>query len=346
MVNSVKRELARAKIRSWRDMRSGWLVVESDQIAIYRNKLIGGPQKLTQFNTDRLAGIELDEVKNSLRVIFHVPGEEPKDELFVLQGKTQTDTVISTLKDLLNELKARKKQEAEEAERLEKEYQEQLKLTRERFASEIWETSEILWLICKSDYAMVRAVIEANWDEARQQYSRIWQESDRLKQLSQIEITGALENLDGAVTSQNGQEIIQKAGDLIQQLSHRLLHYETNWPKWQNDQEMLAAVSPNYGHLSYFLLFSTVYFEMLLAAQIEDWASVNSTFPLIRSCSTILQSCFNLLFNGSLAATNSAIAKRNLTLLLDAARQIESAVGSVFQARPFKFETPSNQPKE
>ncbi len=345
MTNSAKRELARAKIRSWRDIHSGWLVIEPDQVAIYRNKLIGGPQKVMQFDTDRLAGVELDDARNSLKVTFHSLEGEAEDELFALQSKTQTEAVNSTLAEILKELETQKKREEEKAERLEKEHQEFLKQTRERFADEIWETSEIMWLICKADYAMVRAVIEANWSETRQQYSKIWQAADRLKIISQIELTAALKELDEAVTSQNGQEIIQRASRLTKQLSDQLLRAEKNWARWQNEKEMLVSVLPNCNHLPYFLLFSLSYFEVLFAAQIEDWASVNTTFPLIQSCSTILRSCFSVALDGSFSAANSAIAERNLASLLKAAQPIEYAVDSIFKARPFKFEPPSDQAK-
>jgi len=345
MAAILKTELARAKIRRWRNVHSGWMVIEPDQVAIYQNKLFGGPQKVTQFDTDRLIGVELDDARNSIKLTFHGSEGEAEDELFALQSKTQTEAVNSTLKDLLKELEEQKKREEEEAERLEREHQLHLKQTRELFANEIWETSEVLWLICKADYAMVRAVIEANWSEARQQYSKIWQEGDRLKKISQIELIAALKELDEAVTSQNGQEIIQRASHLTKQLSGQLLHSETNWTRWQNEKEMLAAVLPNYNHLPYFLLFSLSYFEVLFAAQIEDWASVKTIFPLIESCSTILQSCFSLALDGSLPGVNSAVTERNLVSLLKAVQPIECAVDSIFKARPFKFEPSSDQPK-
>jgi hypothetical protein len=343
MKNDMNKELARAKIRRWRDLRSGWLVIEPDQVVIYKNKLIGSPQKVTHFETGRLASVETDVAGNSVRLLFNNTEGEPGDELFDLQGKAQAEAVNTTLMDMLKEFEDQKKLEAEEADRLEKERLEDLKQTRERFANEIWETSETLWLICKADYSMVQAIIEANLNEARQQYSKIWQEADRLGNISRIELTTSLKELDEAVTSQNGEEIIQKASRLIKQLSDQVLQSEMNWKRWQNQKDMLLAVMPNCNNLPYFLLFSAGYFEALLAAQIGDWASVNKVFPLLQSCRYILQRCFGLVLDGFLDAAKPAAADRNLDSFLKTALQIECAVLAIFQARPFKFEPSTDQ---
>jgi hypothetical protein len=343
MKNDMNKELVRAKIRRWRDLRSGWLVIEPDQMVVYRNKLIGGPQKVKHFETSRLVGVETDMASNNVKILFHSAEEEPGDELFDFQGKAQTEAVNTTLTDMLKDFADQKKRQEEEADRVEKERLEDLKRTRERFSNEIWETSETLWLICKADYSMVRAVIDANWSEARQQYSKIWQQADRLKNISQLELTAALKELDEAFASQNGEEIIQKASCLIKQMSVQILQSEMNWARWQNQKQMLVTVMPNCNHLPYFLLFSAGYFEALLAAQIDDWASVNNVFPLLQSCSLILQRCFGLVLDGFLEETNSATAERNLDSLMKTAQQLECAVLSIFKARPFKFELSTDQ---
>jgi hypothetical protein len=72
---------------------------------------------------------------------------------------------------------------------------------------------------------------------------------------------------------------------------------------------------------------------------------VNNVFPLLRSSSTIFQSCFGFNLDGDIDTVNSAATDRNIDLFTETARRIESAVLSSFKSRPFKFEPPVEQIK-
>lgn len=345
MTTETETRLARAKIRQWRDIRSGWLVINPDQIVIYRNCLFRGPQQMKSFATSRLALVRQDADNQAAQLVFNGSDGELEDELFSFADEKQAEMVNTVLVGLLKESEERKRQQQEEAARLEKEQQERLRQIREAFASEVWESAEILWFITKADYSMVNAVITVNWDEAKRQYSIIWQQVERLKKIYQIELETVLRELDEVVASQNGQEVIRSAGNLLKQLSDQALQSQIFWNKWQDHKDMLSNVIPNHNHLSYFLLFSAGHFEALLAAQIEDWAGVNSILSLLRPSGIILRSCFGLDFNGLADTVNSAGRQQNADSITEAARRVESAISASFQKRPFRFEMSEPQPE-
>ncbi len=101
---------------------------------------------------------------------------------------------------------------------------------------------------------------------------------------------------------------------------------------------MLVAVSPNWNHLPYFLLFSSGFCEALLSARIEDWAGVNNTLPRLQASSAILHNCFLIDLKQSLHAVCQAASDRNLNLFSEHARGIESRILASLRSQPFKFE--------
>jgi hypothetical protein len=345
MTTAVEQVLVRAKIRRWRHVGSGWLVVKPHQLAVYRRKFISGLEEVQTFDIGQLAGVEREAAAKGLRLMFNGTNGESAVEAFSFAGEKYAEKVNTILVGLLKEAEERNRQQQEEAARLEKEQLERRKQTREAFAAEVWEISEILWLFARADYFMVYAVITADWSEARKQYSTVWQQADRLKKFASIEITVALHELDQSVTSQDGQEVIRKASQLLKHLSDQIVQNGAVWARWQDEKEMLSAVLPNCNYLPYFLLFGAGYFEALLAARIEDWTGVNSALSLLRSSGAILRSCFAIDLDNLLDKANAAAAERNVPLFAETAGKIESAALAAFKARLFKFEPPAEKPE-
>jgi hypothetical protein len=340
-----EQSVVKAKIRQWHTVRSGWLIIRAGRLEVLRNKFMGGPEEIASFPTTQLSGVKNDPAKYNLQLTFSSPEGKQTTEVFSLVKEKQSEAWESVVNILTRELEARKKLQDEEAARLEKERQEKQRQMRESFSCEVWETSELLWLITQAAYSMVQAVIVADWDEARKQYSLVWQKADRLSNTYNIEITTTLVELDKAVNSRNGEDVIRKAADFIKTLSQCILQIETIWRKWQEQEEVLSGVSPNYNHLPYFLLFSTAYYEVLLSASIEDWTGVNNTIPLLWSSGAVLLSCFAIDLNGFLETANFAAGERNLELLGDTGRHIEDTILESFRTKFFSFElVPSGLP--
>lgn len=338
MTDQTTQALAIARIRQWRNVRGARLVIEPEQIAIYSNSFLSSPKKLRSFETNRLVGVEQDATNKTTRLKFNSDNGETEEETFSFADKAQAEAANAVLDNLLKEAEERKRQQEEEAARLKRELQEHLRQIREEYAFEIWSAAEILWLIVKANYAMVDAVITANWSEVKRQYSNIWQHVERLKKSHPIEIEPILKLLDEAVASQTGQEVITNAGRLINELSEQVMQNQTWWNKWQEQRDMLSAVIPNFNHLPYFLLYSAGHFEALLAAKIEDWTGVDSALSLLQPSGIILQHCFGLNLNEQLDAASSAARERKVDLVAETAREVESAMFESFKNRPFRFE--------
>lgn len=341
MTPDGEHELLKVKIGRWRKLRSGWLVIKPGQIIVYRRKFMGGIEKAGEFEVSSLTGVEYEAPRNDIQLVFQDSNNQPLSEMFCCVGASSAGEMNEVLAGLLKEAEEKKRRAEEEEARKEKEEQDRLQRMREEFAREIWEASEALWRIAEADYAMVNAVITADWPAAREQYSILWRETDRLKQICRIELLEALGELDEAVTRSDGQETIKKAGHLLENLSAELLSIDILWSKWQDERKMLAAVSPNYNHLAYFLIFSASQFEALLSARIDDWAGLNNVIPLLGSTGAIIRHCFDIELDGSFDRLSSTVVERNKELFSGASRQIESIVSASFKARPFKFETQS-----
>ncbi|MBP1706688.1 MAG: hypothetical protein H6Q39_412 [Chloroflexi bacterium] len=347
MTGKMEEMAVKAKIRRWRHVRSGWLVFRPDQMAVYRCKFLSGLEEVKAFDNGSLVGSEPDTASNSLRIVFKSPQEDlTEEELFTFAGESHFKTASAALAGLQKEAEERKRRQEEESARLEKEEQERQRLTREAFAKEVWEISEILWSIARADYYMVYAVMTADWEEARKHYSTLWQQSDRLKIIESIDLAASLNELDTAVSSRNGQEVIRRAGDLIKCLSDQIRQNGTTWSRWENDKNILFGVYPNRRHLPYFLLFAACQYEALLSARIEDWTGVNAALRLLRSSSPIIHRCFETDFDSLLDATSSATAARNTGLIADLAGRLEGAASASFKSRPFRFEASAERAEE
>lgn len=338
MITAKEQTLIKAKIRRWRNISSGWLVITSGQLEVYRSRLIQGPEKVENFEISRLRDIEHDAVGKSFRLWFQGPEEETTEEVFFFKDKKHGEEANNILVELLKEEEEEKKRKEEEAANLEKERLEQEKKIREAYASEIWEISEALWLIAKASYSMVNAVIKADWSEVRRQYSALWQQVDRLGEIHKIELMASLKELDEEVTSSSGQEVIKKSGQFLKQLSDEILRTETIRDKWQEYKTILATMSPNCDHLPYFLLFGSSHFEALLSVCIEDWTGVNSVLSSLQSSGTVLRSCFYIELDRLLDAIHSAAMERNVDLFTENALQVEKAVSASFKTKVFKLD--------
>ena len=334
----LEQALVKTEMRRWRNIRSGWLVIWPERLVIYRRKFIGGLEEVEDFKTNQLIATEQDTVNKGVRATFRSPQGEPTDEVFSFLDGKHAETVNTVLADLLKEAEEQKKSQEQEAARLEMEQQEHQRQIREAFACDILETSEVLWLITRANYSMVNAVIVADWGDARRQYSAIWQQAERLKKIRpQIEITAALEELDGVVSSNSGQEVIEKASYFLKQMSKQVIQTEAAGAGWRSLKESLSSMSPNCNHLPYFLLFSAGYSEALMAVQIEDWSGVNKVLRLLRSSSTILQRCFYFDLDSLIDAATSAVMERNRDSFSEAAQLIERAILASFKANTFNF---------
>jgi hypothetical protein len=185
-----------------------------------------------------------------LQLTFCGPEGKETTEVFSLVKEKQSEAWESVVNILTRELEVRKKLQDEEAARLEKEQQERQRKMRESFSCEVWETSELLWLITQAAYSMVQAVIVADWDEARKQYSLVWQKADRLSNTHNIELMTTLIELDKKVNSRNGEDVIRKTADVIRPYPRHSTNRHT-WHKWQEQRRRCPGVT-HHNHLPYF----------------------------------------------------------------------------------------------
>ena len=332
--------MVKAKVRKWRNGRSGWLVITATQFVVYRRKFIRGLEVVGNFETSHLRSAELDTVSADVRIALDGPQGDALLEVFSFTDRRQAETVNTVLVGLLKKAEEEKKYREEEAARLVKEREEHERQVREAFAADVWEMAEILWSLARANYSMVNAVITGNWSEARQQYSTIWQQADRLKNAHQIDLSSALKELDDGVRSENGEEVVRKAGSLLMNLSDHVLRTEALGTRWQEEKATVSVISPSWNHMPYFLLFGAGHFEILLSSQIEDWNGVNNGLSVLQSTSPVLRQCFDADLDELLDAVKSAAAKRDTDLFAETARRVESAVAASFKARPFKKSAP------
>jgi hypothetical protein len=338
MATGTNETLVEARIRRWREVRSGSLVVTPGQIVVYRRKFTGRLEKVEDFETGHLSAVEYDRPGSAIRLVFNGSQGDPREESFSCATEKSAEALNTILVRVLREAEEKKKAEEEEAIRLEAERQERLKQIREAFAREVWDVSEVVWLIAKADYDMVKAVITADGKEAREQYSTLWQQSDRLKQTCQVDLLIPLKELDEVIAAQNGEEVIRKASHLLGELYVQLLQADLVWHRWQEHKKMLTDVTPNYSHVPYFLLFGASYFEAMLSAGIDDWAGVNNILSLLTLSGIVLKSCYGIDPNGSFDGASTAVAQRDMHLLAESTRRIESTIIASFKARSFRYE--------
>jgi hypothetical protein len=335
---------ARARIRRWRGIRSGWLVIEPTKIVIYRGRFMRRMEQAGEFETERLREVNPDTPTNSVSVIFDVPQGEPVVETFSFPDRRDAETVRSVLCGLLKAAEEEQRRRTEEALRLGREAAELRRQVRAEFAADVWQTAEAIWSLAKAGYAMESAVIAGDWNEARSEYSTIWQQADRLKQGHQIDLMIPLKELDQTMCTENGEEVIKKIGPLLKALGDSVLKTEPYWAKWRKEQIVPAAMSPNWNHLPFFLLFSAGHFETVLSSQIEDWNGVSNGLSVLGPSAAVLRQCFKVNLDGLIDAAESAGAARNAELSAETAGRIESALTASFNTRPFEYRDPVQEP--
>jgi hypothetical protein len=334
----------KARIRRWHGIRSGWLVIEPMRRVIYRRRFMGRLEPAGDFETERLRAVAPETATNSVSVTFDVPQGEPAVETFCFADGHDAETVTSVLCGLLKAAEEEQRRRTEEALRLERESAELRKQVRVEFAADVWQTAEAIWSLAKAGYAMERAVIAGDWSEARREYSTIWQQADRLKQGHQIDLMIPLKELDQTMCTEDGEEVMKKIGPLLKALGDSVLRTEPYWEKWRKEPIVPAAMSPNWNHLPYFLLFSAGHFETVLSSQIEDWTGVSNGLAVLRPSAAVVRQCFKVNLDGLIDAAESAGAARNAELSAETAGRIESALTASFKIRPFEYKDPVQEP--
>ena len=312
---------------------------------IYRRKFMGRLEPAGDFATERLRAVAPDTATNSVSVEFDVPQGEPAVEIFSFPDRHDAETVTSVLGGLLEAAEQEQRRRTEETLRLEREAAERRRQVRAEFAADVWQTAEAIWSIAGAGYAMQSAVIAGDWNAARTEYSTVWQQADRLKQWCQIDLTPPLEELDRKMCTEDGEEVMKKAGPLLKALGDGVLKTEPYWAKWRQEEIQPSSMSPNWNHLPYFLLFSAGHFETVLSSQIGDWTGVSNGLSILRPASAVLRQCFKLELDGLIDAAEAAAAARDPELIAGTAGRIESALRASFKTRPFEYKDPGQDPE-
>ena len=344
MTTETTPPLVKARVSRWHDVRSGWLVIEPTKLTVLRRRFMNRPEKAGDFEMNRLKAADPDTATNSLSATFDVPEGEIACEVFSFPDRRDLDTVASVLSDLLQAAQEERSRQKRESARLEREAEERRRQVREEFAADLWQTAETIWSLARAGYTMESAVIDGDWNEARSQYSTVWQQADRLKSAHEIDLSTPLKELDENVRRENGEEVIRKSGALLKALSGEVLKTDALWDKWRKPEIVPAAMSPNWDHLPYFLLFAAARFETTLSLQIEDWNGVSKGLAVLCSSAAVLRECFKVDLDGLLDAAGSAGAKRNESLIAQTTGQIENTLTSSFSTRPFEYKDPGPQP--
>ncbi len=344
MTTEGTQPLVKAKVRRWHDVRSGWLVIEPTKLMVYRRRFLRRPEKAGDFEMCGLRAADPDAATGGLSVTFEVPLGERACELFCFPDHHDLETVTSVLSGLLQTAQEEREREKREAARLEKEAEERRRQIREEFAADLWLTAETIWSLAMAVYTMENAVIAGDWNEARSQYSNVWQHADRLKTAQKLDLSVPLRDLDESIRTGNGEEAIRKAGPLLKALNGGVLNSEALWNEWRRPEVVASAVSPNWNHLPYFLLFAAARFEIMLSSRIEDWSGVSKGLSVLRSSSPILRECFKVELDGLLDAADSAGAERNANLIAETTGRNDDTLTSSFKNRPFEYKDQEPQP--
>ena len=329
--------LIKARLRQWRSIRSGWLVIEPTNLLIYRQRFLRKPKKARNFELEFLRAVEQDMAHNGVKMTFEVLGGETYETFSFFTGN-DADIVHGVLSKLLKEAEERKRLQEEEVTRArQREREERQRQVHEKFVQDVWETSETLWSLVKADYSMANAVIAGDWNEAKRQYSTVWQQADRLKSTHQIELATPLQELDEKMCEENGEEAIKKAGLVLEHLANAVLQTDAFWETWRKNENIAFPITPNWNHVPYFLLFSARYFETLLSLKIEDWIGVSNGVSALLSIVDILRQCYKIDLDGLLDMAKSATEGRDAELLTETAHRLESILGASFKTRHFEY---------
>ena len=340
MTTETIQPLVKARIRRWRDVRSGWLVIGPTKLMVYRRRFMRRPEEAGDFEMEGLRTAEPDTASNSVSLIFDRHQGGPANEMFSFPDVRDFETVVSALSGLLQAAEEERKRREEEAARLEREAEERRRQAREAFAADLWQTCEVVWLLTKAGYTMEYAVIAGDWSDARNQYSAVWRQADRLKSAHGIDLSVPLKELDDNIRAETGEEVIRRTGPLLKALSEGVLQTGALWDKWRKEEIAPSAMSPNWNHLPYFLLFAADHFETVLSSQIEDWAGVSKAVSVLSSSSAVLRECFKIDLDSLLEAAESSGGERNAKMIAETTGQIEDALASAFKARPFEYKDP------
>lgn len=330
----------KAKIRRWRNIRSGWLVIEPTKLVVYRQRFFRSLEEAGNFETNHLRAVEVDTANSGVKITFEVPQGEATCEVFSFFNRDDAHKVNGVLSGLLIEAGEEKRCREEELARAQRELEEHQKQVHENFVKDIWETTEAIWSLVKADYSMANAVITGDWNEAKRQYSTIWQQADRLKSAHQIELITPLQELDEKMRTENGEEAIKKAGLVLVNLANQVLQTETFWETWLRNENMTFPITPNWNHVPYFLLFSAWHFETILSLKIEDWIGVNNGLSVLLSTADVLRRCYKIDLDGLLDAAKSASEEGDKELLRETTRRLESALVMSFKTRRFEYTNP------
>jgi hypothetical protein len=295
------------------------------------------PKEVAAFTTESLRAVESHLATDSVSATLGVLEGEPVCETFSFADRTDMEKVASALSELLKAAEEKKRRREEEAARLKSEEEERRRHVREELAAAVWQAAESLWSLVRAGYSMEKAVIEGDWNEARRQYSTLWQQADKLKDAHQIDLAIPLKELDEKICAESGEEVIKKAGPLFKVLGDRVLKTEEFWAKWRKEVIAPSEMSPNWNHLPYFLLFSEGQFETILSSQIEDWTGVSRGLSVLRSSVAVIRQCFKVDLDGLIDAAESAGAERNSRLIAEATERIDCALVSSFKNRPFEY---------
>ncbi len=344
MTAQIAESLAKAKIRGWHEIGSGWLVVEPTKLVVYRSKFLGKMEEAAQFEAGSLTRVETDVPKKSVAVTLEAPPGEPVSEVFSLSNGKDLSPLSAALSELLKAADDERKRRQDEVARRERDAEEHRKQVRREFAVDLWQTAEVIWWLVKAIYSMENAIITGDWGDAKRQYSTIWQQADKLRVDHEIDLTESLKELDERISIESGEAAITKTGELLKALAERVVRTETMWAKWRRDEIDPSAMSPNWDHLPYFVLFAAGHFETILSSRIEDWASVRKGLSVLRSSVPILQDCFRVSLDGLIDAAESAGEKRDASSILGSTLKIENAFESYFKSRPFEYREPEQQP--
>lgn len=344
MTAQIAESLAKAKIRKWHEIGSGWLIVQPTKLVVYRNRLFGKMEEAAQFEAGMLTRLETDMTKKSVAVTLEAAQGEPVSEVFSLSNGRDLSLLSSALSELLKAADDERRRRKDEVARREREAEEHKKQVRREFAADLWQTAELIWSLVKAVYSMENAIITGDWGDAKRQYSTIWQRADKLRGDHDIDLSESLKELDENISVGNGEAAITKTGLLLKALADRVVRTEIMWTKWRRDEITPSAMSPNWDHLPYFVLFAAGHFETILSSRIEDWAGVQKGLSVLRSSAPTLQDCFKVNLDGLLDAAESAGQKRDAGSIFASAGNIENAFQSSFKSRPFEYREPEQQP--
>ena len=322
--------LTEADIISWKNFKQGILQVWPTSVCIYAKSAFWKGRSLqAEFKNDTIDSFCIEG--NPAQVVALNLNLEEGDikETIMVKGIDSAKEILLALRKTLGPLdeKSRKQRKIEEEELQRQELERQRKQLIESYLQYVWSISGAMHLVIKSIYIIIAALSREDWDTAKGQFASLWRETDLLQEHRGFDMVFVLQDIRKAFEAENGPDTTNCCAAYLKQLFEQCLQEKPTDYRWE-DALMEKSFRPSRFQLSYWLLFESLYREVILDCDIEDWLSVDQSLSKMRTLSPVLVDSFGVNTAECIKQLTDASLKRDSTLLLRYAGELEICLGA------------------